>query len=179
MLSANFLAGIHFLPVPARSEPGPCGRKHFGNGERAETLRIMSGKPAGAEEESCTTMKLSPSCRQQKAKLILTSCEAFFSANPALTRESQLGPSQKALGKVRGFAYIQGHGHGLPEQRPRSWASLQTSVLLSPEGLSTALNCTPKSCQPSKKFMMLFTRPGWRMWGGCLQTHPDWGQIPA
>lgn len=114
MLSVNFLAGIHFLPVPARLEPGSCSRKHFGNGEQAETLRIMSGKLAGAVEEVCTTVKLSPLWRQQKAKLILTSCKAFFSAHPALTRESQLGSSQKAFGKVRGFAYIQGHGHGLP-----------------------------------------------------------------
>lgn len=131
-------------------------------------MRIRSGKPAGSMEEACTTMKLRPSCRQQKAKLPLTSCESFVSANPALTRESQLGPSQKALGRVRGSASTQGHGHGLPGQRPRSWASLHTSLLLSREGLSTAPNCTPESCQPSKKFMMLFTRPGWRMWGGCL-----------
>lgn len=160
MLSANFLAGIHFLPVPARSEPGPWGRKHFRNRERTEILRIMSGKPAGGMGEAYITLKLSPSCRQQKAKLIPIPSEAFFSANPALPRESQLGPSQEAWGKVRVFAYIQGLGHCLPEQRPRLWASLQTSLLLSPEGLSTALNCTPKSCQPSKKFMMLFTRPG-------------------
>lgn len=129
-------------------------------------------------EEACTTVKFSPSCRQQEDKLIVTSCENF-SANPAPARESQLGPSQKALGKVRGSAYIQGHGHGLPGQRPRSRPSLQTSLLFSPEGLSTALNCTPKSCLPSKKFMMLFPRPGWRMWGGCLQTHPDRGRILA
>lgn len=50
------------------------------------------------------------SCGQQKAKRILTSCEAFFSANPAFTKESHLGCSQREIGKVRGSADTQGRG---------------------------------------------------------------------
>ena len=41
---------------------------------------------------------------------MLTSCEASFSANPAFTRESHLGRSQREIGKVRGSADIQGRG---------------------------------------------------------------------
>lgn len=58
MLSADFLAGIHCVPVSARCELGPCGRKsqvknkHLDDGEWAEALGIMSWKPARVVEEA-------------------------------------------------------------------------------------------------------------------------------
>lgn len=104
MLSANFLAGIHFLPVPARLELGPCGRKiqhkHFGDGEWAEALGIMSRKPARVVEEARDkslhnneTLYLNVRARVGNRK------PSSFSANPALTRESHSGHSPRRQGR--------------------------------------------------------------------------------
>lgn len=137
--SPNFLGGICVLSIPAKLALGLCGGKiqdrHPGDGEWAEALEIMS-REAGRSHERGQRQEDPPlnisqsSCKQLKAKLILTFCETF-SLLPSFSRESHLGHSQRAVGKVRGFADIQGHDHGLPGQRGQGCGLLSRPVCYS------------------------------------------------
>lgn len=185
MLSANFLAGIHFLPVPARLELRPCGRKiqhkHFGDGEWAEALGIMSRKPARVVEEARDkslhnneTLYLNVRARVGNRK------PSSFSANP-------LSPGKAIWGTARGDREGQKiHRYSGPQpwssraKRPRSWASLQTSLLLSPENLSYSSELNSQ-VQPTIWKIHDAVHKGLHGECGdsCVQTHPDWGQIPG
>lgn len=154
MLSANFLAGIHFLPVPAilelwEDDPRQAfwrwrmGRG-YGNHEWETSRSHGRGqtRPSLHNNKAQSLNTSQSSCGQREAELMLTSCEA--------TLLTQLLPGKAIWGTARGR---EGTSEDLqtfrvtarlPGQTGQGRGLFSRPVCCSHQKICpTALNCTP------------------------------------